>query len=55
MNKIFGCIVLLLFAAVHATESLHPIAAPATSFGVQGTIELNDDVYSGDMEVSANN
>lgn len=44
---------LFLFAASFATESLHPIVAPATSFGVQGTVELDEDIYSGDLEVSA--
>ena len=53
MNKLIGCLLLFAFVASHATESLHPIAAPSTNFGVQGTIELDEDVYSGDMEVSA--
>ncbi len=39
-------------AATFATENLHPIAPPETSFGVQGTVELDEDVYSGDMEFS---
>ena len=53
MNKLTGCILLMVCVAAFATENLHPIAAPATSFGIQGTIELDEDVYSGDMEVSA--
>jgi hypothetical protein len=53
MNKVFGCILSIAFAASFATESLHPVMAPATQLGVQGTVELDDDVYSGDMEVSA--
>ena len=53
MKKFIGCISLTVCVAAFATESLHPIAAPATSLGFQGTVELNDDVYSGDMEVSA--
>ena len=53
MNKVFGCILLIAFVASFATESLHPIAAPTTSLGVQGTVELDEDVYSGDLEVSA--
>lgn len=53
MNKVFGCVLLFTAVACFATESLHPIATPATIFGVQGTVELDDDIYSGDMEVSA--
>ena len=53
MNKVFGCILSIAFVASFATESLHPIAAPSTNFGVQGTVELDEDVYSGDLEVSA--
>ena len=53
MNKLIGCILLLVSGACLATENLHPIIPPTTSVGVQGTIELNEDVYSADMEVSA--
>ena len=53
MNKFFGCFLLFACVACFATESLHPIAAPKTQVGVQGTVELDEDVYSGDLEVSA--
>ena len=53
MNKFFGCFLLFACVACFATESLHPIAAPTTQVGIQGTVELDEDVYSGDLEVSA--
>ena len=53
MLKKIGCVLLFASVASFATESLHPIAAPTTSLGVQGTVELDEDVYSGDLEVSA--
>lgn len=53
MVKRIGCILLLFTGFVLATEPLHPILPPTTTFSVQGTVELDDDVYSGDMEVSA--
>ena len=53
MNKLVGCILLTVCVATFATEYLHPITAPANRIGVQGTFELDEDVYSGDMDVSA--
>ena len=53
MNKFIGCILLFACVACFATENLHPVAAPTTYLGIQGTVELDEDVYSGDMEVSA--
>ncbi|MBR6833765.1 MAG: hypothetical protein IKM81_10335 [Fibrobacter sp.] len=53
MNKFIGCILLFACVACLATENLHPVAAPTTYLGIQGTVELDEDVYSGDMEVSA--
>lgn len=53
MGKLFGCILLFLSGAVLATEPLHPILPPGNIFSVQGTVELDEDVYSGDMEVAA--
>lgn len=53
MIKWIGCILLCSLAASFATESLHPVLPPATSFSVQGTVELDEDIYSGDMEASA--
>ncbi|WP_290746740.1 hypothetical protein [Fibrobacter sp. UBA4309] len=35
------------------TELLRPVEIPATRFQVLGTIELDDDIYSSDMTVSA--
>ena len=39
--------------AIWATEILRPVEAPATRFAVAGFEELDDDVYSTDMAVSA--
>ena len=51
MKKI-GCIVLALCFACFATENLHPVLPPSTNASVQGSVELDEDVYSGDMELS---
>ena len=48
-----GCAISFLFAVGLATENLHPITPPTTSFATQGSVELDEDVYSGDMEISA--
>ena len=53
MNKSVGCLILISFVTCLATEPLHPISLPTSSFSIQGTVELDEDVYSGDMEVSA--
>ena len=53
MTKLTGCILSIAFVASYATENLHPILPPTTSVSAQGVVELDDDVYSGDMEVSA--
>ena len=53
MNKFIGCLLSIGFVTGFATESLHPILPPTSSISVQGTVELDEDVYSGDMEVSA--
>ena len=53
MNKLVGCILLIICVAAFATENMHPIVPPTTAVSVQGTVELDEDVYSGDMEVSA--
>ncbi len=36
-----------------ATETLHPVKAPSTNFSTSGFFELDEDVYSADMFVSA--
>ena len=53
MNKFVGCLVLIGFVTCFATESLHPISLPTSLFSVQGTVELDEDIYSGDLEISA--
>ena len=53
MNKFVGCLILISFVTSFATEPLHPISLPTSSLSIQGTVELDEDVYSGDMEVSA--
>ena len=53
MNKFVGCLILISFVTCFATEPLHPISLPTSSLSIQGTVELDEDVYSGDMEVSA--
>lgn len=53
MNKVFGCILPLLCVAALATENLHPILPPTTGIAVQGAFELDEDVYSLDMDVAA--
>ena len=53
MKRAIGCILFLLAAASYATELLHPVLPPATNLGVQGAFELDEDVYSADMDVSA--
>ena len=53
MNKFVGCLILISFVTCLATEPLHPISLPTSSLSIQGTVELDEDVYSGDMEVSA--
>lgn len=56
MGKLFRVFVLTVVAFgvhLHATETLHPILPPATSFAVEGAAELDEDVYSADMTVSA--
>lgn len=54
---IWACFVLGMatFATekIFATEILHPIQAPKTWVSVNGTVELDEDVYSADMELSA--
>ena len=50
--KRIGSLVLAFFAASVATESLHPVLPPTTFAAIQGTAELDEDVYSGDMDVS---
>ena len=52
MFQKIGCAILFLFAVGFATEKLHPITPPTTSFATQGTMELDEDVYSADMDVS---
>ena len=44
---------MISFVTCFATEPLHPISLPTSSLSIQGTVELDEDVYSGDMEVSA--
>lgn len=53
MNKFVGCLILISFVTCLATEPLHPISLPTSSLSIQGIVELDEDVYSGDMEVSA--
>lgn len=52
MLKKIGLIFLFVFAYTNATEFLHPINAPSTNITVQGAIELDEDIYSGDMDYS---
>lgn len=44
----------ILFAVcvAFATETLHPVLQPASSFAFRGVAELDDDIYSGDLNVS---
>ena len=44
---------MISFVTCFATEPLHPISLPTSSLSIQGSVELDEDVYSGDMEVSA--
>ena len=53
MRRAIACTFFLFAMATHATENLHPIMPPATSLSVQGDFELDEDVYSADMDVSA--
>ena len=53
MSKVFGCILPFLCVAALATENLHPILPPTTGIAVQGAFELDEDVYSLDMDVAA--
>ena len=53
MNKSLGCTLPFLFVAAYATENMHPILPPATGLGIQGAFELDEDVYSVDMDVAA--
>lgn len=48
-------ILMLLGAAamVYATEVLHPILPPSTWASVEGAVDLDEDIYSADMNVSA--
>lgn len=39
--------------ALGAAEVLHPILPPATQLGINGAVDLDDDVYSADMNLSA--
>lgn len=43
---------LLLVSMAMATEILHPVKAPSSEFAFRGVFELDDDVYSGDLNVS---
>ena len=52
MKHAIVCISFLLGVAAHATEILHPILPPTSKASVQGIVELDEDVYSGDMTVS---
>lgn len=51
MNKLIGCILSIAFVASYATENLHPVTPPTGTIAVQGIVELDEDVYSGDMNV----
>lgn len=54
MKKIaFSLVVGLCPASLCATETLHPVHAPATNFSTSGIFELDEDVYSADMNISA--
>lgn len=52
MKPAIACTLFLFAVAAHATEVLHPILPPASSLSIQGTEELDEDVYSTDMAVS---
>lgn len=53
MKQAIGCIFFFLAAASFATENLHPILPPSTRANIEGTVELDDDIYSFDTRVSA--
>lgn len=50
MSKKVAFFLLLLQVALCATELLQPVTHPKTSFLLQGAAELDDDIYSGDMD-----
>lgn len=52
MIKAVGCFLAIVPLAVCGTELLHPVLPPATSLSISGAVELDDDVYSGDIAVS---
>ena len=53
MLRVAGLTLFILSFSVFATETLHPVSAPANSIQVSGAFELNEDVYSADMALSA--
>lgn len=53
MRKTFIIAALGAAIAANAAEVLRPILPPGTWASVEGAVELDDDIYSGDMNVSA--
>ena len=51
--KFYFLIVILFFVfngqKIYAAETLHPIKTPENKFSVRGIIELDEDIYSGDL------
>ena len=52
MFKFSSCFLALCPIIVWATETLHPIYPPATTFSTAGVFELIDDIYSVDATAS---
>lgn len=53
MYRLSGIFWLICPALLWATESLHPVLPPQTRANISGSFELDDDVYSTDLNVSA--
>lgn len=53
LSRIFACAATATIMVANATEVLHPLSLPRKSISIEGAIDLNDDVYSADMNVSA--
>ena len=53
MFKRIGLLSLCAALNSMATEVLHPILPPSTNVNIEGTFELDDDIYSFDTKVSA--
>lgn len=52
MRRTFTLIALVALQTVSATEVLHPLLPPKTWASTEGSVELDDDVYSADLTLS---